>query len=77
MRRHYYRLTVVGCALCWFMVGLHFPILHQMTHHGRSVGWPILALVALIVLLAIAGLWALLRMPTSSGEPRGPGAAAA
>ena len=64
MPTRYYRLTVVGCALSWFLVGLHVPALHQMTHHGRTPPWTVLAAVSCVALLAVAGLVVLLRAPT-------------
>ena len=63
MRAGYYRLTVIGCALAWFMVGLHVPIFHEITDHGASVPWPVMAMVAFLIVAAIAGLWVLLRAP--------------
>ena len=66
----YYRLTVVGCALAWFLLGFHVPALHQMTHHGRALSWTALVATAVVALLAVAGLLALLRAPR-----RGAGAA--
>jgi uncharacterized membrane protein YqjE len=68
-----YRLTVVACALSWFLVGLHAPIVHEVTHHGRIPRWSVLAVVALLVLAAVAALWALLRTP----RPRADSGAAA
>lgn len=58
-----YQLTVVGCALSWFLVGLHLPALHEITHHGRSPHWSVLALVALFAVAALGGLAVLLRAP--------------
>ena len=58
-----YRLTVVGCALAWFLVGLHLPGLHRMTHHDMATHWGVVAIVALLAAGAVAGLWALLRTP--------------
>jgi hypothetical protein len=66
-----YRLTVIGCALSWFLVGLHLPALHEMTHHGRAPQWPALALVSLLAVAAVAGLWALLRTPARGGARGG------
>ena len=63
MRRSAYRLTVIGCALAWFLVGLHLPALHQMTHHGAPPAWPVVAVVAALALGAIVALWTLLRAP--------------
>ena len=38
MQLRNYRLTVVGCALSWLLVGLHLPTLHevldQYTYYG-------------------------------------------
>ena len=61
MSARYYRLTVVGCALAWFLVGLHIPALHQMTHNGQAPHWGVVAITLLLGMGAIAGLWALLR----------------
>ena len=72
MPTRFYRLTVVGCALSWFLVGLHLPALHAMTHHGHAPRWTVLAVVALLGLVAVAALWRLLRTPVS-----GPGRAGA
>jgi uncharacterized membrane protein YuzA (DUF378 family) len=58
-----YRLVVVVCALSWFLLGLHFPIVHQITRHGRVPEASVLVVVALIAVCAIAGLWVLLHAP--------------
>ncbi|HEU0079627.1 MAG TPA: hypothetical protein VFQ76_18360 [Longimicrobiaceae bacterium] len=63
MSTSYYRLTVVACALSWFLVGLHLPALHAMTHHGGAPHWPVVAIVTLLAAAAVAGLWILLRAP--------------
>ena len=57
-----HRLTVLGCALCSFLAGLHLPALHAMTHHESSPPWTFVALTALFAIGAVAGLWALLRV---------------
>jgi hypothetical protein len=70
MRTHYYRLTVIGCALAWFLVGAHLPIVHEITHHGRTPSWTVLVAVACLTLAALAGMVLLLRVrprPGSSG----------
>ena len=51
-----HRLVLVGGALAWLLLGMHFPIVHQFTHHGRT---PQLGLVALFGLLAVVGAGAL------------------
>jgi hypothetical protein len=62
-----YRLTVLGCALAWFLVGMHARLAHQMTHHGRVPSAGVLALVGLLVVAAVMMLWRLLRRPPASG----------
>jgi hypothetical protein len=58
-----YRLAVVGCVLSWFLLGVHAPVLHEITSHGRAPRAPVLAAVALLAGGALAGLWLLLRAP--------------
>ena len=57
----YYRMTVLACALSWFLVGLHLPALHGMTHPGHVPQWNVVAITALLAVAAVAGLWVLLR----------------
>jgi hypothetical protein len=63
MTTGYYRLTVVVCVLSWFMVGLHFPIVHEMIDHGRRPDNTVLTVVSLLTVIAAAGLWLLLSAP--------------
>lgn len=56
-----YRLAVFGAVFAWFMLGLHVPALHQMTHHGRTPGTAVLAATALLTVAAVAAVWVLLR----------------
>lgn len=58
-----YRLTLIGCVLSWFLVGLHLPALHQVTHHDAALHWGVLGIVGLLAGAALLGLWALLRVP--------------
>lgn len=60
-----YRLTVLACALAWFLVGMHTPILHQITEHGRVPGAGLLTILALLVVTASGSLLMLLRAPRS------------
>lgn len=71
-----YRLTVVGCALAWFLVGLHLPTLHELQHEGFAPHWTVLAMLAFLAVAAVAALWALLRAPARWTKPPGSGAAA-
>ena len=48
MRTRSYRLTVIGCALAWFLVGLHLPALHELVHHGAPAPWSVVAVVSLM-----------------------------
>ena len=72
MPRNSYRLTVLGSALSWLLVGLHASVVHDLTH--ASPRWGLLALTAVLVVLAAAGTWLLLRAPgpatpRSASEP--------
>ena len=58
-----YRLTVVACALAWFLVGLHAPVVHDFTHHGRAPRVGLLVILALLLIVASASVWMLLRAP--------------
>ncbi|MDF1505928.1 hypothetical protein [Roseisolibacter sp. H3M3-2] len=60
--RHY-RRTVVGCALLWFLVGLHAPTLHELLDHGWRAPASVVAMTALLAALGVAAVWALLRAP--------------
>ncbi len=76
MRTRYYRLMVLVCAFSWFMVGLHLPALHQMTAHGRTPPLTLLAIGSLLVVMAAAGLWILLRARGPWSNSSSSGAAA-
>ncbi|AHG93543.1 hypothetical protein J421_6008 (plasmid) [Gemmatirosa kalamazoonensis] len=58
-----YRLVVLGCMLSWFLLGLHAPIVHQLTSRHRAPHASVLVAVAALALCALAGSWALLRAP--------------
>lgn len=62
-----YRLALVGSVLAWFLLGLHAPILHQITAHHRAPHASVLAAVAVLAAAAVAGLLALLRDPRGAG----------
>jgi hypothetical protein len=73
MRATNYRLTVVGCAASWLLLGLHLPVLHEVTEHGRFIGWGVLAAIVFLTVAAIAALWVLLRVPGRLAPPSSPG----
>ena len=35
MSERAYQSTVVVSAIAWFLLGLHAPVMHQITHHHR------------------------------------------
>ena len=68
MTTNNYRLTVVACALAWFLAGMHTPVIHQIMKHGRAPGASLLVLVLLVV-VASGSVFALLRAPGSHPGP--------
>jgi hypothetical protein len=62
-----FRLTAVACALSWLLVGMHAPIVHQITEHGRIPSAPVLIAVVLVLAIAVATLGALLRAAPRPG----------
>lgn len=68
MHPNLYRLTVVGCALAWFLLGAHMPILHEMTHHGRTPSWTVVVGVGGVTLVALTAVVLLLRTPARPGS---------
>jgi hypothetical protein len=60
-----YRITVLGCALAWFLVGLHLPGLHGAVEHGQAPHTGVVVATLLLAVAAVAGLWALLRPPAA------------
>jgi hypothetical protein len=65
----YYRLTVIGCAVCWLMLGLHLRGgLHALTHPGHTIPWPVLSFTALFGIVGVATLALLLRAPGSGSN---------
>jgi hypothetical protein len=69
MSERSYRSTVLASALVWFLLGLHAPLLHQLTHHDRMPDTTVLVVVAVLAVAGVVSLLALLR--------GGPGGAAA
>ena len=58
-----YRLTVVGCALAWLLLGMHLPTSHELMDHGWVMPPPVLAVSMVLAAIGTATLWALLRAP--------------
>src|SRR6185369_902446 len=53
MSERSYQATVLASALVWFLLGLHAPMLHQITHHNRMPDTTVLIVMAV---LAVAGV---------------------
>jgi hypothetical protein len=62
-----FRLTTVVCSLSWLLVGMHTPIVHQITHHGRVPSVPLLIAAVLVLAVAMATLGMLLRFAPRAG----------
>jgi hypothetical protein len=58
-----YRLTVVGCALAWLLLGMHLPTSHELMDHGRVPPPPVLAMSMVLAAIGTTTLWILLRVP--------------
>ena len=56
-----YRFLLLGCALAWFLLGLHAPAAHGIAHHGRWPQVPLLSALGALLLAAVGALWALWR----------------
>lgn len=63
MSARHYRFTVLGSVLVWFLIGLHFPLMHQIAHHGSLPSTLVMGVVALLLAAGTAGVWRLLSAP--------------
>ena len=64
-----YRLTVIGSALSWLLLGLHLPTAHELMDHQANPPMSVLIATMILAALSAAGLWALLIAPASSRTP--------
>jgi hypothetical protein len=64
----FYRLTLLVSTVAWFMIGLHVPALHQITHHGAAPSVSVLVAMAVLAGVAVLGLWVLLRAPVQARQ---------
>lgn len=58
-----HRLTVIVCVVSWLLVGLHAPVLHELTDPAHDARPGTLILLGVFGLLGIAASWSLLRAP--------------
>lgn len=59
----HYRLAVIVCVVSWLLVGLHAPVLHELTAPAAGPRPGAVILFGVFVLIGIAALWSLLRAP--------------
>jgi cytochrome bd-type quinol oxidase subunit 2 len=69
MSERAYRSTVVASALVWFLLGLHAPVVHQLTHHHRMPDTTVLVVVALLAVAGVVSVVALLRGGRGDAAP--------
>lgn len=60
----FYRSILLVSTMAWFMIGLHAPALHQVTHDGRGLSTTVLAAMATLIVVGGLTLSALWRAPT-------------
>ena len=61
MTMRFHRLTLIGCALAWFLFGMHWPVVHHVMAHGAKPPAWLLALIAAMAVAGVVTLWTLLR----------------
>jgi uncharacterized membrane protein len=69
MSERSYRSTVVASAIVWFMLGLHAPLLHQITHHNRMPDTTVLIVMAALAVAGVVSVVALLRGGRGGAAP--------
>lgn len=61
MTERAYRSTVLVSALVWFLLGLHAPMVHQITHHHRMPDTTVLVVMTVLIVAGVVSVLALLR----------------
>lgn len=61
MTERAYRSTVLVSALVWFLLGLHAPMVHQITHHHRMPDTTVLVVMTVLIVAGVISVLALLR----------------
>lgn len=64
----FYRTTLLVSAFSWFMIGMHLPALHQLTHHGGAASMTVVAAVGTLAVIGIVSLWVLLHAPVHAQD---------
>jgi hypothetical protein len=70
MSERSYQATVLASALVWFLLGLHAPILHQITHHNRMPDTTVLIVMAVLAVAGVVSVLALLRGGPGGSAPQ-------
>jgi uncharacterized membrane protein len=70
MSERSYQATVLASALVWFLLGLHAPMLHQITHHNRMPDTTVLIIMAVLAVAGVVSLLALLRGGRGTSAPQ-------
>ena len=63
-----FRLTAVASAGLWLLLGMHAPLVHDFTRHGRVPSAGVLLAVALVLVAAVATLAMVLRAGSRLGD---------
>jgi hypothetical protein len=70
MSERSYQTTVLASALVWFLLGLHAPMLHQLTHHNRMPDRTVLIVMAVLSVAGVVSVLALLRGGRGGSAPQ-------
>jgi hypothetical protein len=71
MSERSYRSTVLASALVWFLLGLHAPVLHQVTHHHRMPDTTVLVVIVGLTVAGVVSVLALLRSGRGTAPSHG------
>ena len=69
MSERAYQATVVVSAIVWFLLGLHAPMVHQITHHHRMPDTTVLIIMAVLAVAGVVSVLALLRSGRGGAAP--------
>ena len=70
MTERAYRSTVLVSTLVWFLLGLHAPMVHQITHHHRMPDTTVLIVMVVLAVAGVVSVIALLRGGRGDAAPQ-------
>jgi len=70
MSERKYQYTVLASALAWFLLGLHAPMVHQITHHHRMPDTTVLIVMGVLAVAGVVSVLALLRGGRGGAAPQ-------